>query len=55
MNSDGTPLPLYAAASRGRQNRLALHFFNIHETIVAEPPKNKNPTVGFLARFFLEA
>ena len=38
-----------------RPNRnLALSFFNIHTAMMAQFPKNKKPTVGFQARFFLE-
>jgi hypothetical protein len=36
-------------------NRPALNFFNIHATILPGPAKNRKPTVGFSARFFVQA
>jgi len=41
-------------ATDSRENRLSLNFQNIHTTILPEALKNKKPTVGFLARFFVE-
>jgi hypothetical protein len=41
------------AASLCFRKRLVLTIFIFHDVILPEPAKNKKPTVGFLARFFL--
>jgi len=44
----------YTHPSRRWQNRLALNFFNLHQTILPEGAQIIKPTVGFSARFFGE-